>query len=68
MLMIVETVNQFPVLVPVEHKNALIVSATKNVWQSRMHNNMSDKVTMLARNSLDFLTCVVVIYTNARVI
>jgi hypothetical protein len=68
MLMVVISVYFIPILLPVEHEDSIIVSAAENIRQRWVHHDMPDKVRVLVRNGLQFLTCVVVVHSDTAVI
>lgn len=47
MLVIVVRIDTFPVLVPIEASNPIVVTARKHVWQSWVHKNVSDEVCVI---------------------
>jgi len=66
--MVVISVNLLPVLVPIEHQNAVVITATQHVRQSRVHNQMTNEISVLSGYGLELLTRIIIVNSDFRVI
>ena len=47
MLVVFVRIHFLPVFVPIIHVDFIIVTTTENIWERRMHYQMSDEIGML---------------------
>jgi len=65
--MVLESVDLRPVFIPIEHLNRVVVRAGQHVGKGRVHNNVSDVVSVLV-DSLDLFGGIVVVDAEFGVI
>ena len=67
-LMVVVWVYFLPVLLPIKHQDAIVVTTAQHVGQCGVHNKVSNEVGVLSTDGLQLLWGIVVIHPNFGVI